>query len=67
MAAILVKLTELGWIEVGGIHASGAYGLKWTAKGRERARWVKALDAELKLGPEGLAMLMVVCVTHAPE
>jgi len=68
MDALFEKLLQAGWIAQYGFHtATGGYAIEWTAKGRERARWVNLIGDELQLGPQGLATLLTVCHQHAPH
>lgn len=65
MMAMLEKLVEFGWIEqLATDDRTGAYALKWTAKGRERAQWLRTITSELELGPKMLTALMVICELH---
>ena len=65
--ALLTKLVEHGWISEFGFHRDGQYALKWTPKGRERSGWVKLIESELELGPQGITALMVVCHLHGTD
>lgn len=68
LEAVCAKLLEAGWITEFFFHdTKGLYGIKWTAKGLERARWVNLIGDELNLGPNGLTALLVICHTHAPH
>jgi hypothetical protein len=68
MEAICQKLLEAGWLKEFFFHdVKGLYGIKWTPKGLERARWVNQIGDELNLGPKGLTALLTICALHAPH
>jgi hypothetical protein len=66
LEALFEKLSQAGWLAGYGFGTRGRYFVKWTAKGRERARWVKLVGDELQLDTEGLTTLLTVCYQHAP-
>ena len=68
MEAIFEKLLQAGWLKEFYFHdTKGFYGIKWTEKGIERARWVNLIADEMELGPKGLTALLVICHEHAPH
>lgn len=68
MEAICEMLLLNGWITEFFFHDSkGTFGVKWTAKGMERARWVNEIGDELNLGPMGLAALLTICKQHGQK
>jgi hypothetical protein len=69
MEDICQKLLVAGWLTEFFFHddARGLYGIKWTPKGLERARWVNQIGDELNLGPKGLTALLAICALHAPH
>ena len=68
IVAICNDLLKAGWISEFFVHeVKGAYGIKWTAKGRERSQWVNQIGDELELGPDGMCALLLFCGSHAPK
>lgn len=68
LEALCEKLLEAGWLkEFFFAPGRGLYGVKWTPKGIERARWVSLIGDDLDLGPKGLTALLVICRIHAPH
>jgi hypothetical protein len=68
MEIICERMLKAGWLEAFGVHdTTGRFVVRWTAKGLERARWVNLIGDELKLGPESMRMLLVICHEHAPH
>lgn len=68
LEAVCDKLLAAGWITGFLFHDTrGLYGIKWTAKGLERARWVNLIADEMNLGPQGVTALMVICHMQAPH
>ena len=62
--ALLDKLVAGGWITSYVRHESGHYVFRWTAKGVEYARFMRAVTEELDLSPRLTVMLQVFCERH---
>jgi hypothetical protein len=67
MQIICERLLAEGWIKEYFFHDEGNYGIKWTDKGLERSAWVNQIGEELRLGPQGLCALLVLCGLHGEK
>jgi hypothetical protein len=70
LETVLTKLLECGWIQDQGFgfhDSTGQYVFKWTAKGKERSKWVKEIESELSLGPKQMAALISLCHLHGGD
>lgn len=65
--AMLDHLTRHGWVESWG-SAHGRVAVVWTAKGRERVRWILQIEAELgDLGEIDYLVLLAIAKFNKPK
>jgi len=60
--ALFDKLLAAGWITEFSFHEDGKFAVQLTEKGKERVSWIREIDGELKLGPDGMMALRVMCL-----